>query len=72
MNDFTIAELELIHSSIITREHKIRRDWIDNNPNAEEVSKYTAEADALRSLSMKVCAAKLSKELGFYIEPVSA
>jgi hypothetical protein len=70
MNDFTIAELALIHSSLITRERKIHRDWIDNNTNAEEVKKYTDEAKALRSLSMKVVAAKLSKELGFHIEPL--
>jgi hypothetical protein len=69
--DFTIEELDLIHGSLITRENKIRKDWIDGNKNTEEVAKYTEEVKRLRSLSAKVCAASLSKELGFYIEPVS-
>jgi hypothetical protein len=68
--DFTIAELDTIHLSLITREHKIRRDWIDDNDNMEEVKKYTDEAKTLRSLSNRVCAAMLSKKLGFHIEPL--
>lgn len=68
--DFTIAELDLIHGSLITRENKIRRDWIDGNNNAEEVKKYTEEVKVLRSLSNRVCAAMLSKKLGFHIEPL--
>jgi len=68
--DFTIAELDTIHLSLITREHKIRRDWIDDNDNMEAVKKYTDEAKTLRSLSNRVCAAMLSKKLGFHIEPL--
>jgi hypothetical protein len=70
MNDFTIAELDLIHASLITREHRLRKVWIENNKNVEEVNKYTEEVKRLRGLSAKVCAAKLSRELGFYVEPV--
>ena len=69
--DFTIAELDLIHGSLITRENRLRKVWITGNKNTEEVAKYTEEVKRLRSLSAKVCAAKLSRELGFYVEPVS-
>ena len=68
--DFTIEELDTIHISLISRENKIRRDWIDGNDNVAEVEKYTEEAKILRSLSNRVCAAMLSKKLGFYIEPL--
>lgn len=68
--DFTIEELDTIHISLISRENKIRRDWIDGNDNVAEVEKYTEEAKTLRSLSNRVCAAMLSKKLGFHIEPL--
>ena len=67
--DFTTEELDLIHGSLITRENRLR-EWITGNNNAEKVKKYTEEAKILRSLSHRVCAAMLSKKLGFYIEPL--
>ena len=67
--DLTIEELDLIHGSLITRENRLRK-WITGNKNTEEVAKYTEEVKILRSLGNRVCAAMLSKKLGFYIEPL--
>ncbi len=68
--DFTIEELSRMQLSLITRERVIREQWIPNTTDASEVQELTAEADAIDTLSKKVCAAKLSKELGFYVEPL--
>ena len=70
IHDFTMEELDAIHLSLVTRDHKITKDWIENNKNIEEVKKYTAEVNMLRNLRNKVCAAKLSRQLGFYVEPL--
>ena len=70
--DFTIEELDTIHLSLITRERVIRKEWIPCKSFADRVEDLTAEADALRALSLKVCAAKLSKELGFDIGAIPA
>jgi len=70
MNDFTIDELNSIHLSLITRERVIREEWIPNTTGASAIQRLMDEADAIDRLQKKVCAAQLSKELGFTIEPV--
>jgi len=70
MHDFTIEQLDMIHSSLITRERVIREQWIPNTTGSSAVQRLMDEASALDVLQKKVCAAKLSKELGFYIEPI--
>ncbi len=72
MNDFTIDELNHIHLSLITRERVIREQWIPNTTGASAIERLKNEADALDVLQKKVCAAQLSKELGFTIEPLYA
>lgn len=69
-HDFTIAELDALHLAVITRERVIREQWIQTARNPTEKDSMTAEADALDALSKKVCAAKLTKELGFYVQPI--
>ena len=68
MEDLTASELGHIHLSLCTRERVIREEWIPNS--TVEKNKLLAEADELQRLAHKVCAAQLSKELGFYIRPV--
>ena len=70
MNDFTIDELNSIHLSLITRERVIREQWIPNTTGASDIQSLMDEADALGRLQKKVCAAKLSKQFGFTVEPV--
>lgn len=69
-HDFTIAELDILHLAVITRERVIREKWLQTARDAAEKDSMIAEADALDVLSKKVCAAKLTKELGFYVEPI--
>ncbi len=70
MNDFTIDELNRIHLALITRERVIREQWIPNTTGSSAVQRLMDEASALDVLQKKVCAAQLSKELGFTIEPL--
>lgn len=65
--DFTIEELDLIHISLITRQRVIRDRRIPNAIDIERKNALIVEANALANLRSKVCAAKLSKELGFDI-----
>jgi hypothetical protein len=68
--DFTIDELNSIHLALITRERVIREQWIPNTTGGGAIQRLMDEAAALDVLQKKVCAAQLSKELGFTIEPV--
>lgn len=67
--EFSIDELKMIHLAMISRERIIREDRIPDERDSVKVAALTAEADALRSLGRKACAAQLSKELGFEIQP---
>lgn len=69
-HEFTLAELNALHLAVITRERVIRESWIQTAVNTAEKDSMMAEADALDTLSKKVCAAKLTKELGFYVRPI--
>lgn len=70
MEDLTASELGHIHLSLCTRERVIREKWIHSTNSTVEKNELLAEADELQRLAHKVCAAQLSKELGFYIRPV--
>jgi hypothetical protein len=70
--DFTIDELANLHLALITRQRVIREQWIPNTSDSNDVTRLTVEADALEKLGRKVCAAQLSKEMGFEIQPVEA
>lgn len=62
--EFTIEELDLMHISLITRHRVIRDRRIPNAMSIERKNALIVEANALANLRKKVCAAKLSKELG--------
>ncbi len=68
--DFTIAELDMLHRSLITRERILRDHYIPHAKDSADAERLTAEANTMRNLSHKVCAAKLSKELGFCVDPI--
>lgn len=70
-HDFTVSELDAMHLAVITRCRVLREQWIPIEIDTTKKEVMIAELHSLDKLSMKVCAAKLSKELGFYIEPVS-
>ncbi len=70
ITDFTIDELDMLHRSLITRERIIRDQYIPCTSDSEDVKRLTDDANATRTLARKVCAAKLSKELGFHIAPI--
>ena len=69
--EFTIEELKMMHLSLISRERVLRKDYIPHERDAIKQNALVAEADAVRTLGRKVCAAQLSMELGFYIEPLA-
>jgi hypothetical protein len=68
--DFTIEELKAIHLSVITRQRVLREDWIPSERDTVRKNSLIAQADLLDAIGKKVCAAQVSKELGFYIEPL--
>jgi hypothetical protein len=68
--DFTIDELDMMHRSLITRERILRDQYIPHAKDSADAERLTADANAMRNLAYKVCAAKLSKELGFCIDPI--
>ena len=70
ITDFTIDELDMMHRSLITRERILRDEWIPCTSDSEDVKRLVDDANATRTLARKVCAAKLSKELGFHIDPI--
>ncbi len=70
ITDFTIDELDMLHRALITRERILRDEWIPYTIDSEDVKRLTNDANATRTLARKVCAAKLSKELGFIINPI--
>lgn len=69
---FTIEELNKMHLGLITRERVIREQWIPCTKDSNDVNRLMKEADFLAALGRKVCAAQISKELGFEIPPVGA
>lgn len=68
--EFTIDELKHIHLSLISKERILREDRIPHERDIARKERMVQEADEIRTLSRKVCAAQLSKELGFEIEPL--
>ena len=72
VHEFSVDELKVLHLSVIRSERILRRDYIPAERNPVRVRSLTAEADALDALGKKVCAAQLSKEFGFYVEPLPA
>lgn len=68
--EFTIEELNNIHLALIAKERVLRENWIPHEKSFAKKESLTQEANRLRTLCMKVCAAQLSKELGFEIKPV--
>lgn len=70
VHEFSVDELKMLHLSVIRSERIIRRDYIPMERDASKVASLTDEADALNALGKKVCAAQLSLELGFYVEPL--
>lgn len=69
MEDLTVKQLWLVQLSLITRERVIREQWEPSVQDQDTKKELLAEADDLQILQRKFCAAKLSKELGFHVEP---
>jgi hypothetical protein len=70
--ELTIKELQAIHSALITRERILRDNFIPACEGTSRVEELKTELDLLPGLRSRICAAQLSKELGFEISPVGA
>ena len=70
--ELTIQELNAIHSALITRERILQSDFIPACEGTSRVEALRAELAMIPGLRSRVCAAKLSLELGFDIQPVTA
>lgn len=66
---FTIKELDIIHSALITRERTVREKWLPHTTDTDKnKASMLEELGMMEDLSRKVCCAKLSLELGFHID----
>jgi len=66
---FTIKELDIIHSALITRERTVREKWLPHTPDTDKnKASLLEEMSMIEDLGRKVCCAKLSLELGFHID----
>lgn len=70
--EFTIEELKKIHLALISRERLLVERWIPIERDSDKKESMMQEAVGLGILAKKVCAAQLSKELGFEIPPLGA
>lgn len=69
--ELTITELDTIHAALITRERILRDDWIPAWEGTVRAEALKAELAVIPGLRSRMCAAKLSLELGFTIDPVA-
>ena len=69
--ELSINELSTIHAALITRQRVLRDDFIPACEGTSRVEALRAELAAIPNLAARVCAAQLSLELGFEIQPVT-